>query len=219
MNESRSFTCRALLFDLDGTLIDSGERIRRLWQWWAERRGVDYRSLLGIILGRTAVETIRMVAPHLVAEAEMEALETEEVSDMRDVRLYPGALQLLGHLDGASWAIVTSGSDRVAHARIVHVGLPQPPVLITASQIQEGKPSPEPYLLAAQRLGVEPDDCIVVEDAPIGVASGKAAGMRVVAIASTHAREELRDADAIVASLGDLTAGVDAGSIVLHLSS
>ena len=90
-----TLTCRAILFDLDGTLIDSGDRIRRLWQWWAESRGIDFQSLVPIILGRTAIETIRMVAPHLVAQDEMEALETEEVADMRDVRVYPGTLELL----------------------------------------------------------------------------------------------------------------------------
>ncbi len=217
MNEGRTFTCRALLFDLDGTLIDSGARIRRLWQWWAARRGVDYQSLLGVILGRTAVETIQIVAPHLVAEEEIEALETEEVSDMHDVRIYPGTLELLKRLDGARWAIVTSGSGRVANARIGHVGLPHPAVLITADEIEHGKPAPDAYLLAAKRLGVEPQDCIVIEDAPIGVAAGKAAGMRVVAVASTHAREELLDADATLSSLDQLDVLADKAGIILRL--
>ncbi len=219
MSEDRILTCRALLFDLDGTLIDSGARIRRLWQWWAARHGVDYQSLLDVILGRTAVETIRIVAPQLVAEEQIDALETEETSDMHDVTVYPGALDLLDGLDGAPWAIVTSGSRRVATARIRHVGLPQPPVLVTADQIRQGKPAPEPYLLAARQLGMAAGDCIVVEDAPVGVTAGKAAGMRVVAIASTHAREELTDADALVSSLGDLHLHVDGSSILLRIRS
>ncbi len=206
-----------MLFDLDGTLIDSSALIRRLWQWWAARHNIAYESLLGIILGRTAVETIRIVAPQLVAEDEIEALEAEEVSDMHDVYLYPAALDLLKHLDGAAWAIVTSGSDRAANARLGHVGLPRPPVLITADQIKQGKPAPEAYLLAAERLGIEPQDCIVVEDAPIGVAAGKAAGMRVIAIASTHPAEELGDADVIVDNLGQLGVTSDAASIVVRL--
>ena len=212
-----TLTCRAILFDLDGTLIDSGDRIRRLWQWWAESRGIDFQSLVPIILGRTAIETIRMVAPHLVAQDEMEALETEEVADMRDVRVYPGTLELLRRLGSAPWAIVTSGSARVANARIGHVSLPRPPVLITASQIRSGKPAPDAYLLAAQQLGIEPADCIVVEDAPVGVAAGKAAGMRVVAVASTHTPEELREADAVANSLGAIVIRVTGASIELRI--
>ena len=213
-----SFTCRAVLFDLDGTLIDSSARIRRLWQWWAERRGVDYQALQGIILGRTAIETIRRVAPRLVAEDEMQALEAEEVADMRDVHIYPGARELLRTLDGAPWAIVTSGSARVANARIAHVGLPHPPALITADHVANGKPAPEPYLSAARQLGVPPADCVVIEDAPIGVSAGKAAGMRVVAVASTHPPEELHDADAVANSLDQISAEVVNGFIGLRLS-
>ncbi len=212
-----TFTCRAVLFDLDGTLIDSGSRIRRLWQWWAESRGIDYQSLLGIILGRTAVETIRMAAPHLDAEAEMKALEAEEVSDMRDVYIYPGALELVKRLDGAPWAIVTSGSDSVANARIEHVGLAHPPVLITANDIQNGKPAPDAYLLAAERLGMQAQDCVVIEDAPVGVEGGKRAGMRVVAVATTNPPESLRDANAVVASLGDIDILPSASSILIHV--
>ncbi len=214
-----TFTCRAVLFDLDGTLIDSGSRIRRLWQWWAESRGIDYQSLLGIILGRTAVETIRMAAPHLDAEAEMKALEAEEVSDMRDVYIYPGTLELVKRLDGAPWAIVTSGSERVANGRIGHVGLPPPPVLITANDIRNGKPAPDAYLLAAERLGVQPQDCVVIEDAPVGVEGGKRAGMRVIAVATTNSAEALRDADAVVSSLASLVLEVGPTGIQLKVPS
>lgn len=203
-NRTPAFTCRALLFDLDGTLIDSAARIQRLWQWWAARRGVPLQALLDVMHGRPAVETIRLAAPHLVAEDEVEALETEEISDMHDVLVYPGALDLLARLDGAPWAIVTSGTARVAEARIGHVHLPRPPVLVTADLIRTGKPSPEAYLLAAHQLGVQPPDCVVIEDAPVGVQAGKAAGMRVIAIASTHPRGALQEADAIVADLRSL---------------
>ena len=217
MSKSKAITCRALLFDLDGTLIDSTDRVLRLWQWWAADHGIDYQSLLGLVLGRTAIETIQIVAPHLVAEDEIEALETEEISDMRDVHIYPGTLGILERLDGTPWAIVTSGSERVAKARMGHVGLAHPPVLITADQIQRGKPAPDAYLLAAKRLGVEPQDCVVIEDAPIGVAAGKAAGMRVVAIASSHAPDELQDADVIVGALEQLGILTDDGAIILRL--
>jgi sugar-phosphatase len=212
-----TFTCRAVLFDLDGTLIDSAARIRRLWQWWAERRGIDFQSLRGMILGRTAVETIRMAAPHLATEDEVNALEAEEVSDMRDVVPYPAAQQLLRSLDGAPWAIVTSGTDRVANARIGHIGLPRPPVLITASRIPRGKPAPDAYLAASQELGIPPADCVVVEDAPVGIAAGIAAGMRVIAIASTNPLESLAGANAVVQALGDIRAEHDRNWITLRI--
>src|SRR5512140_1647229 len=186
-----TFTCRAILFDLDGTLIDSAAHIRRLWQWWAESRGIEYQSLLGIILGRTAVETVRLAAPHLDAEAELKALEYEEVTDLRDVAIYPSALELLSRLEGAHWSIVTSGTEAVATARIVHLGLPRPPVLITASQVTNGKPAPDTYLLAAHDLGIPPHDWIAVEHAPVGVSAARTAGMRVTAIDPTTPPQSL----------------------------
>ncbi len=214
-----AFTCRALLIDLDGTLIDSVARIRRLWQWWAARRGVPLEPLLEVMHGRPAVETIRLAAPQLVAEDEVEALDTELISDLHDVHLYPGALDLLTRLDGAPWAIVTSASARVTEAHIAHLHLPRPPVVVTADLIQTGKPSPEAYLLAAHRLGIQPQDCIVIEDAPVGVQAGKAAGMRVIAIASTHPREALQEADAIAANLGSVRIERSGSSILVWLEA
>ncbi len=218
MTDTVTLACRAILFDLDGTLIDSTERITRLWHWWAARRGVDFEAVREVMHGRPAVETIRLAAAHLVPEEEIEALETEEVSDMHDVRLIPGALELLARLEGASWAIVTAGSPRVAEARIGYVKLPRPPVLITAAQIQNGKPDPEGYLLAARRLGARPEDCVVVEDAPVGVEAGKAAHMRVVAIAFSHPADTLKEADVVVSNLRDIHVETTAPSIVLDLT-
>ncbi len=212
-----TLTCRAILFDLDGTLIDSVPRVHRLWEWWAARRGIDLNVLWSVIDGRKALDAIRLAAPHLVAEDEMDALEAEEIADMRDVHIYPGTLDLLARLESAPWAIVTSATARVAEARIRYVGLPQPPVLITADLIQNGKPAPDGYLLAAKRLGVKPQDCIVMEDAPIGIEAGKAAGMRVIAIASTQPRETLAGADAVIPSLADLDLHIDASGIAIRL--
>jgi mannitol-1-/sugar-/sorbitol-6-phosphatase len=217
MPEMLTLTSRAILFDLDGTLIDSAARIHRLWQWWAARRGIDFEALVDVMHGRPAVETIRLAAPQLVPEDEIEALETEEISDMHDVHLVPGALDLLARLDGAPWAIVTSGSTRVAEARLRYVGLPRPAVLVTADLIRDGKPAPDGYLLAAKRLGAMPEDCIVVEDAPVGVAAGVAAGMRVIAVASTHPLDSLQGAQAIIARLTDMDLHVDAAGIAVRI--
>lgn len=218
MENPDSLKCRAVLFDLDGTLVDSAALLHRLWKWWADRRGVSLDALLAVMAGRTALETIRLVAPHLQAEAEIEALETEEVSDMHDVYIYPGARELLEKLGAAPWAIVTSGSRRVAEARIRHVGLPIPPLLVTAEMIDSGKPDPDCYLLAAQMLGLQPQDCVVIEDAPVGIQAGKAAGMRVIAIASTHTAADLQEADAIIASLPDMDMQPSATGTTIHLA-
>ncbi len=211
------FTCRAILFDMDGTLIDSTARIQRLWEWWAARRGVPLEALVGVMHGRAAVDTIRLAAPGLQPEQEIEALEAEEIADMHDIHLIPGALELLARLAGAPWAIVTSGSARVAEARINHVRLPRPPLLITSDLVPKAKPAPDGYLLAAERLGVPARDCIVIEDSPVGVAAGVAAGMRVIAVAYSHPRQALQAADGIVASIVDLGLSVDQAAITVQL--
>jgi sugar-phosphatase len=205
MDPSLTFACQAVLFDLDGTLIDSTDRIDRLWRWWADRRGIPFEELTGKIHGRPAVESFRLIDPRLQIEQEVEELEAEEIRDMHDVHLIPGAADLLQRLDPGRWAIVTSGSPRVAHARLQHTGLPLPRILITAAEIEHGKPAPDGYLLAARRLGVSPADCIVFEDSPVGVDAGKAAGARVIAIAYTHPVEELTSADAIIPNLAHLS--------------
>ncbi len=218
MSSRTTLACQALLFDLDGTLIDSTDRIDRLWRWWAERHGIPFEQLEGKIHGRPAVESFRLIDPSLPIEQEVQELEAEEVRDMHDVRLIPGARELLGRLEASRWAIVTSGSPRVAHARINHIGLPMPRVLITAAEIEHGKPAPDGYLLAARRLGLRPADCVVLEDSPVGVEAGKAAGMRVVAIAYTHAAGELEGADALVADLSDIQVEATARGIELRLA-
>jgi sugar-phosphatase len=154
--------------------------------------------------GRRADETIRIVAPHLSVQDEFRALEAEEIADMDGVRPYPSAGELLGGLSPRQWAIVTSGTKRVAEARLRHVGLPTPEVFITADHVKAGKPAPDGYLLAASRLHVRPSECVVIEDAPAGIQAGKSAGMRVIAVASTLALEDLKQAEVAVRHLSEI---------------
>src|SRR5512133_117177 len=141
--------CQAILFDLDGTLIDSAFRVQRLWLEWGQRKGVDPQSIMDVMHGRRAGETIRIVAPHLSAQDELDMLENEEISDMEGVRPCTSARDLLSQLSPKQGAIVTSGTLRVASARIKYVGLPTPEIFITAEDVQAGKPAPDGYLLAA----------------------------------------------------------------------
>jgi sugar-phosphatase len=199
-----TLNCQAILFDLDGTLIDSATRVERLWIDWSKRRGIDTEWLLEVMHGRRADDTIRLVAPHLSVRDEFLALEAEEIADMEGVRPYPSAVDLLNGLSPKQWAIVTSGTKRVAGARMRHVGLPQPEVFITADDVKVGKPAPDGYLLAASRLHVKPSECVVIEDAPAGIQAGKSAGMRVIAVASTLTPEVLDQADLAVRHLSEI---------------
>jgi len=201
------FRCDAVIFDLDGVLVDSNPISERQMRAWAARHGVSFARIAAIHHGRPTVETVRLVAPHLDVEAEARLIETAETGDTDGLRLFPGASRLLGGLPDGRWAIVTSGTRPLATTRLDHVGLRRPGVLVTADDVRRGKPAPDPYLLAAARLGVVPTRCVVIEDAPAGVASARAAGARVIAVASTMAPAALEDADVVVACLDDLTAG------------
>jgi mannitol-1-/sugar-/sorbitol-6-phosphatase len=195
---------RALLFDLDGVLVDSREAIELVWRRWAAQQGLEADAFLRVAHGRRISETIRAVAPALDAAAAAAQLDRLEAVQTTGLHPVAGARSLLRSLPEGAWAIVTSGSRDVASLRLRSVGLPQPRVFVTGDLVHPGKPAPGPYLLAAERLGAAPEDCVVVEDAPPGVAAGRAAGMRVIAVLTTHDGAALAAADRRLQSLSDL---------------
>jgi sugar-phosphatase len=196
--------CDAVLFDLDGVLVDSTACIERHWRRWAAERDLDADEIMRVAHGRPTVETIRLVAPHLAAEQEAARLDSGEAFDTEGVAKIEGAAQLVRSLPTDAWAVVTSGTRDTARTRLTHTGVPVPSVLVTADDVKRGKPHPEGYLLAAVKLDVRPDRCIVIEDAPAGIGAAHAAGMRVVAVTTTHCRGALAEADAIAGRLRDV---------------
>jgi sugar-phosphatase len=187
-----------VLLDLDGVLVDSLAAVNRAWTWWAARHGLDPAPFTDAH-GRTSREAIAELAPSLDPEVEANVVDEREVTDTAGVVALPGAAAMLA-LDRPH-AIVTSGTLRLALARLRAARLEVPDVLVTADSVSRGKPDPEPYLLAAARLDLPPGDCVVFEDAPSGVAAGKAAGMRVVALTTTVSAAELAGADEVVKDL------------------
>src|SRR5450432_36298 len=160
-----TFSCLASLFDLDGVLVDSTRAVDREWREWAARKGVDGDAIMAIAHGVRTLEVIRRVAPHLDAEAEADAIENHEAGDQQGVLVMPGAEDLVHSIPDGRWGVVTSGSRLLASARLRFCGLPVPKVLVTADDVAHGKPHPEPYLKGAERLGFDPADCLVIEDA------------------------------------------------------
>lgn len=209
--------CHAIIFDLDGVLVDSNPIVERHWKRWAEHHRLPYDPIARTHHGRPTVEIIRQVAPHLDAEAEARAKETAEADDTDGLTAYDGAADLLAGLPTGRWGIATSGTRRTASFRLRYVGLIEPAILVTADDVARGKPAPDPYLLAAERLGVEPGDCMVVEDAPAGVAAARAAGARVIGVASTSAAAALADADAVADRLSALRIGTSNDRLVVEV--
>ncbi|MDO0928570.1 HAD family hydrolase [Streptomyces sp. TG1A-8] len=199
----------ALLFDNDGTLVSSLDSVERCWARWAREYGITAEEFGRVELhGRTAVEIVADLLPaRLVPEAvaRVEQLEVEDVPH-GGVRLLPGTRDFLDALPADRWAVVTSATRRLAEARLEAVGI-RPKTLVAADDVIRGKPDPEPYLLAARQLGVDPARCVVFEDAPAGLRAGRAAGMATVALATTHRSGEL-DADLVVGDLSALSVRV-----------
>ena len=210
--------CVAILFDLDGVLMDSGAAVERAWTRWAVGHELDVAGVLAEAHGRRTQDTIRAVAPWLDVETETRGLEAGESDDTDGVVALPGAASLLESLPSDRWAVATSGSRRLATTRLAHGGLPLPRVLVTAEDVERGKPDPQPYLAAAAALGVEPSQCLVVEDAPAGIAAGKAAGAAVLAVTTTFPVSELGAADYQAPSLaGVRLQDVSSGELELVL--
>ena len=214
-----SLECDAILFDLDGVLLDSTGCFSRHWKDWAERHGLDFEQIRGMAHGVRTIETMRLVAPHLDVEKEAEQFNTNEVVDTAGVVAIEGAQQVLEALPEGSWAIVTSGSSGLARARLRQAGLPMPSILVTADDVRQGKPAPEPYLRGAERLGIAAERCVVIEDAPAGITAGKKAGMRVIGIPFTHQQEELLEhgADMVINQLTQLQIRETGDGLVIEI--
>jgi len=201
--------CKGFLFDLDGTLVDSLPVVERAWSNWAKSRDLDPAVVLDFIHGKQAITSLRHFMPGESEDAiqqQFSLLEKVEAEDTDGISALPGAVQLLERLEALSmpWAIVTSGSVPVARARHAAGELATPEIFITAELVARGKPNPDPYLLGAQRLGLKPEECVVVEDAPAGVLSGLAAGCKVIAVNAPDDTPGLDKVDLVLKSLAVL---------------
>jgi mannitol-1-/sugar-/sorbitol-6-phosphatase len=214
-------TASGLLFDLDGVLVDSTPAVARVWTKWALAHGFDPEDTVRRAHGRPSIATIRELLPNGDHEAEDREVERLEIEDIADVVALPGALQLLQGIFRQRWAVVTSATRKLAEVRLRAAGLPISQHLVTATDLERGKPWPDPYLKGAEILGIAPEKCIVAEDAPSGVRAGKAAGARVLGLRTTTNDEELlaAGADWIAQDLSSLSLESAADDVTnpLHL--
>lgn len=183
--------CGALLFDLDGTLVDSTSVVERTWTAWSSMHGFDAAKVLAAAHGRRVLDTVRDFVPAGDLLSEVARLEAIELSELDAVVALPGARDTLAMLTDLQWAVVTSGSRRLAFGRLEACHLPRPSVLIGAEDVGRGKPDPEGYIAAALRLSIEPSDCIAFEDAPAGLKAASRAGCTVVGLTTTHRADQL----------------------------
>jgi sugar-phosphatase len=211
--------CSALLFDLDGVLVDSTPAVARVWRRWAQEHGFDPEEVVRRAHGRPSLTTIRELLPDADHEAENREVERREMEDIKGVITLPGAQQLLDSLPSGRWTIVTSCTRPLAAVRLRAAGLSLPLKMVTSSESKNGKPHPEPYQKAVATLGYAASDCVVVEDVPAGIRAGKAAGARVVAFTTTMDRRQLKEAgsDWIVHNCADIAAAVDGQGLTLML--
>jgi mannitol-1-/sugar-/sorbitol-6-phosphatase len=213
--------CQAVLFDMDGVLVDSTHAVARVWRKWALARGFDPEKVVRAAHGRPSIDTVRDFLPNADSNAENLEVERQEVEDLEGVVAMPGAQALVMSIPAGRWTVVTSATRPLAEVRLRAAGIPIPESLVTADDIQHGKPHPEPYQKAAARLGYAASECVVVEDAPAGIRAGKAAGARVIAVPTTSNRRELESAGAdwVERNCADIAAASDGRGLALTLST
>ena len=214
----RSLSCSALIFDLDGVLVDSAAVVDRHWRRWARQVGLDPDVVLRAAHGRRTVEVVAELAPALVAGDEAARLEAAAGSDAEGLVVYDGAAELLRGLPPTVWAVATSAAGPTARSRLAAAGLPVPSVLISADDVRRGKPDPEPFVRAAEAMGYPPHQCVVVEDAEAGVEAALRGGMRVVAVTTTHSRDRLHRATAVASSVASIRVAVSDGGLDVSVS-
>jgi mannitol-1-/sugar-/sorbitol-6-phosphatase len=187
-----TLTCSAVLFDLDGTLVDSTRVVERAWGWWAKRHGIPLETVLSFSHGRPGIATMERFLPGRDHAGDLDEMARYEETQLESILAVPGATQVVRALQNHPWAIVTSAWRTLAEARLMAAGLPLPRVIVPADEIRNGKPDPEGFLCAAERLGVPPTECLVFEDTRPGIEAGMNAEMRVVAILTTVPANQLR---------------------------
>ena len=211
--------CQAMLFDMDGVLVNSIDAVARVWSKWAIARGFDPDIVVRAAHGRPSIVTVRDFLPDADAHAENLEVERQEIEDLEGVVAIPGAVALVNSLPPNRWIVATSATRALAEVRLRAAGIPVLPRMITSNDIQRGKPDPEPYLKAAARLGYPASECVVVEDAPAGIRSGKAAGARVIGLPTTSDRAALvtAGADWVVRNCADIAATLEGDGLFLRI--
>lgn len=199
---------------MDGVLISSTGADERCWLRWAKHHNLEGAFSLQSTHGRRAVDTLRAIRPDLDPITELRRLEDYDAEDYSGLVILPGVERLLASLPSDCWTIVTSATVRLLEGRMRHAGLPLPKMLVPAERVTKGKPHPEPYVAGAKLLGHPATDCLVIEDSPAGVTSGKSAGSRVLAVLSSHTRQQLTGADWFVDSLEQVSAFAEPGGIL-----
>ena len=203
-----TFHCSAILFDLDGVLLDSTRVVAAQYRRWALEHNLDPDEVMKAAHGVRTLEVVERVAPHLDAVAETKKIEDREAAADGIVQI-PGAVALLSSIPKGRWCVVTSGTRFLATTRMRKFGIPIPDILVTADDVSKGKPDPEPYRKGAELLKANPAECVVFEDAPAGIRSARAAGMRVISLPSTYPASELHEANVIVSGLGNVKISPD----------
>jgi len=197
--------CKGVLLDMDGILISSIGSVERSWTKWALLRGVDPAYALSIIHGCRAIESVAILRPDLDSVAELKAIEDIELADGEGLTVLPGVLDLLRALPAGCWTVVTSATERIARLRMSSVGIPVPERLVTAENVTQGKPDPQPFLVGAELLGLAPGECVVFEDSVSGVKAGRAAGCTVVATPFSHPVDSLDAAHYLIEDVRGVT--------------
>jgi sugar-phosphatase len=218
LSEDVRVQVKGILFDMDGVLVSSIGSVVRCWRQWAEHYEVPNAEIYEVPHGMRAIEIVRAVRPDIDAEEGLRYIEDLEMNDVADLVVLPGVKALLESLPAERWAIVTSATRRLLLGRLKTAGLPVPERIISADMVERGKPDPEPYRRGAELLGLRPENCLVVEDAPSGVGAGLAAGCRVLGVVGTHSAEELVGAQWIVGSLDGVKVTVGAEGLELQFA-
>jgi sugar-phosphatase len=213
----QSFSCSAILFDLDGVLVNSIASVERAWRKFAARHELDPAIVLEAAHGHRSIETVRLLTPDADAELENRIVEQDEIDDAEGLVATEGASELLSILPPERWTIVTSGTRPLATARLRAAGLPIPKHLVAADEVVNGKPHPEPYIKGATALGFRPAECVVFEDAPTGIRSARDAGARVIGVAGTYDAAQLKSAQALVSSLAHVSVEISNDGLTVRI--